>query len=75
MAKSSSSNQESTLKPVENQDKFLVKAAVYVQLKSLNPFETLIFQRMANNKYPGALKSVTDWDAFRYEYQNSGNKK
>jgi hypothetical protein len=76
MAKSSaSSNPDSTPKSVQNQDKFLVKAVVYARLKNLHRFDTLIFQRMADNKYPGALKSVSEWDAFRTEYTNSGNTK
>jgi hypothetical protein len=69
------SRSDSTPKPTKNQGKFLVKASVYARLKSLTAFDTLIFQRMADNKYPGALKSLEDWDAFRAEYQNSGSTK
>jgi hypothetical protein len=76
MAKSSaSSNQDSTPKTVQSQDNFLVKAEVYARLRNLHRFDTLVLQRMADNKYPGARKSLAEWDAFRAEYQNSGNTK
>jgi len=50
------------------------KAEVYARLKNLTKFDTLIFKRIANNTFPGVLRTMSEWDSFKDEYQRSGSK-
>lgn len=77
MAKSTSSTTpDSTIESSESQVNSapVYKAQVYSQLRNLTKFDAIIFKKMSANAFPGARKTLADWDAFVAEYQNGGTK-